>query len=54
MIERLGKYEIDKRISLDKNLRLAVLETEFLPKHGISYHLNNEDVYRRLSKRKAV
>ena len=41
-------------ISADKNCGLAFVETECLTERGITDHLSNEDVYKRLSKREAL
>ena len=54
LIKRLGKNETHKIISADKNCGLAIVETEFLTERGISDHLSNQEVYKRLSKKEAV
>ena len=54
LIKRLGKNETHKIISADKNCGLAIVETEFLTERGISDHLSNQEVYKRLSKKEAA
>ena len=52
-MNRLGKNEVHKLLSSDKNYRLAFIETQCLTKRNISDHLSNEMVYKRLSKGEA-
>ena len=52
-IERFGKDEIYKIILADKNCGLAVIETEHLTEREVGDHLNNADVYKRLSQGEA-
>jgi hypothetical protein len=54
LINKLSKNEIHKIISADKNCGLSIIETEFLTQRGISDHLSNSKVYKRLSKREAL
>jgi hypothetical protein len=50
LIKKLSKNEIHKIISADKKCGLLIIETEFLTECGISDHLSNSKVYKRLSK----
>ena len=54
LIKKLGKNEMHKVISADKNCGFAIIETEHLTERGVSEHLGNPTVYKRLTQGEAI
>jgi len=50
LIKKVKKNETFKIISAGKNYGFTLIESEHLKERGVSEHLNNEDVYQRISK----
>ena len=54
LVKKLGKNEVFKVMTADKNCGSAIAETECVTEQSVNEHLSNSDVYKRLSKGEAT